>query len=171
MVARFRHALLLVLLAALPLHAAAPASDAEGAAESAAEVAAPPAHAPMLPWSMAALGLHMPVSLVASHASMLSVTRRTDAVKPRSRMFAFPDSLRLMAPMRRLASDRWNTSDSSRPSDFALCYRVSRIMGLQIIPGDLTPSKLPTPKMLSVKTYGSGMGVMAGMTLRLGRTR
>ncbi len=71
--------------------------------------------------------------------------------------------------MRRRAGERWNTSDSSRPDDFAICYRVSRVMGFQVVPGDLTPPKLPIPKMLSVKNQGSGMGVLVGITLRVGR--
>ena len=79
------------------------------------------------------------------------------------------EGLPMVASIRRRAGERWNMTDSSRPSDFALCYRFSRVLGLQVIPGDLTPSKLPTPKMLSVKDQGSGMGVLVGMTLRLGR--
>ena len=74
----------------------------------------------------------------------------------------------MLASLRRRAGEHWNTTDSSRPSDFALCYRFSRVMGLQVIPGDLSPGKLPTPRMLSVKSQGSGMGVLVGMTFRLG---
>ncbi|GAA3760957.1 hypothetical protein GCM10022270_19290 [Terriglobus aquaticus] len=79
------------------------------------------------------------------------------------------EQLPVVVAVRRRAGEHWNTTDSSRPSDFALCYRFSRVMGLQVVPGDLTPSKLPTPKMLSVKNQGSGMGVLVGMTFRLGR--
>lgn len=80
------------------------------------------------------------------------------------------EQLPVVASMRRRAGERWNTTDTSRPSDFALCYRFSRVMGLQVVPGDLTPAKLPTPKMVSVKQLHSGMGVLVGMTFRLGRT-
>ena len=83
-------------------------------------------------------------------------------------MLTLADQLPLVGPLRRLAGNRWNTADSSRPSEFSICYRFSRQLGVQVIPGDLTPSKLPVPKMVSVTYPSSGMGVMAGLTLRLG---
>jgi hypothetical protein len=74
------------------------------------------------------------------------------------------DSLPLVATARHISGGRFNTTDSST-EDFAICYRLSRTAGLQVIPGDPAPVKLPVSMMANNK------GVTVGMVLKLSRAR
>lgn len=70
------------------------------------------------------------------------------------------ESLPLITAARRLTGGRFNTTEAS-VDDFAICYRLSRAAGLQLIPGDPAPVKLPVTSM------ANNRGVTVGMVFRL----
>lgn len=72
------------------------------------------------------------------------------------------DALPVIGTMHRRAGRRFNTDDASI-NDFAICYRLSSRIGLQMIPGD------PAPVKLAVTSMANNAGVTLGMTLRLSR--
>ncbi len=72
------------------------------------------------------------------------------------------DAVPVIGTMRRRAGRRFNTDDAS-VADFAICYRLSSRLGLQVIPGD------PAPVKLAVTSVANNTGVTVGMTWKLGR--
>ncbi len=72
------------------------------------------------------------------------------------------DALPVIGTVRRRAGHRFNTDDASI-SDFAICYRLSSRIGLQMIPGD------PAPVKLAISSLHNNSGITLGMTLRLSR--
>lgn len=169
-------AMVLAVASTQPLLALPPAEAAAPTAERAAPADAPvyafetPTHprlTHLLPsGSLARVVTFSTARMGEARVALHTISERSAQKLPTPSML---EELPIVASLRRRAGERWNTTDSSRPGDFALCYRFSHVMGFQVVPGDLTPSKLPTPKMLSVKNQGSGMGVLVGMTFRLGR--
>jgi hypothetical protein len=158
------------LLALAPAEAGAPSADHTASADAPVYVFEVPPHPRLVhlspSGSLARVVAFSNARMGEARAALRTISERSAQQVPTPSML---EELPLVASLRRRAGERWNTTDSSRPGDFALCYRFSHVMGFQVVPGDLTPSKLPTPKMLSVKNQGSGMGVLVGMTFRLGR--
>ena len=71
------------------------------------------------------------------------------------------DAIPVGERMRRIGRTHLNTSDASMKNDFALCYRIDRRWGLQMIPGDPTPVKAP------VASFKDADGVTVGVVMRL----
>lgn len=88
----------------------------------------------------------------ARFTTMSNVTSLTESL----------DALPVIGTVRRRAGRRFNTDDASI-NDFAICYRLSSRVGLQMIPGD------PAPVKLAVTSMANNAGVTLGMTLRLSR--
>ena len=78
-------------------------------------------------------------------------------------MVASLDAIPVIGTLRRRAGRRFNTDDGSSVDDFAICYRLSPRLGLQVIPGD------PAPVKLAVTSVANNAGVTVGMTWRLSR--
>ena len=71
------------------------------------------------------------------------------------------DQLPVAGRVYRRAGQRFNTSDGSSVDAFAICYRMTHRIGMQVIPGD------PAPVKLAVSSLTNNTGVTVGMTLRL----
>ena len=70
------------------------------------------------------------------------------------------DAMPVVGTVRRRAGRRFNTEDASM-DDFAICYRLTSRLGLQVIPGD------PSPVKLAVTSIANNTGVTFGMTWRM----
>ena len=78
-----------------------------------------------------------------------------------SSLTAFLESVPVAGRIHRRAGPRFNTSDGSSVDAFAICYRMTHRLGMQVIPGD------PAPVKLAVSSMANNTGVTVGMTLRL----
>ncbi len=73
------------------------------------------------------------------------------------------DAIPMAGRIQRKAGQRFNTTDGSSVDTFAICYRMNRRLGMQVIPGD------PAPVKLAVTSVENNEGVTVGLTLRLSR--
>ena len=89
-------------------------------------------------------------------------TTLSPATSRRESLDALPVIGTVIGTVQRRAGRRFNTEDASI-DDFAICYRLSSRVGLQMIPGD------PAPVKLAVTSMANNAGVTLGMTWRLSR--
>ena len=137
-------------------------SDGSAAGEPiAATVTSALSGLPVLP-QVALRSLYLPPS------AYLAANRHKDAAKDArtfpdapSSISSLLDSLPVAGRVHRRAGPRFNTSDGSSVDAFAICYRMTHRIGMQVIPGD------PAPVKLAVSSVANNTGVTVGMTLRL----
>jgi len=73
------------------------------------------------------------------------------------------DPIPVVGSMYRRTGTHFNTDDGSNVNAFAICYRLNRRLGFQMVPGD------PAPVKLAVTSLANNTGVTVGMTWKLSR--